>query len=500
MTTDFLHGVEVVELDRGSRPITFRRSSVIGLVGTAPNSESAAAASLLIGDEGDNNAISFTAATAGVEGNGISLYFNSLGASQTLAVSVSQARITVTLATDGDGVITSTADDVVTALGNDTAASALVTAANAGASTGVGLFPVTPVLQYLTGGEDEAFPTDTPTLLTGSSYEAERLGTDGTLLKAVQAIWDHDRAWIVVVRVAEGVDDDATKTNVIGSSTARSGIYALLDSEPNTSVQPKIIIAPEWSDDVSVASALDNVADDLWAIAVVEGPSTTDQAAITYRANFGSQRIYMVDPKVKVWDAETNAYEYRGASSYVAGVIAENDGDRGWHTSPSNRPMRSIVGTERGIDFDLSNSNARSNLLNEANVNTIVQQTGWRLWGNHTTAADPKWRFISVRRTADMLYQALIASHLWAVDRNITKTYVDDVIFGVKQFIAQQIKLDHIAGGDIWADEELNTPESLEAGRIYFNLDFQPYPPAERITFRASLNNQYLRNIFADAA
>ena len=36
MADKFLHGIEVVELDGGSRPIQTVTSSVIGLVGTAP--------------------------------------------------------------------------------------------------------------------------------------------------------------------------------------------------------------------------------------------------------------------------------------------------------------------------------------------------------------------------------------------------------------------------------------------------------------------------------
>ena len=37
----FLHGVEVVEIDSGARPIQTVRSSVVGLVGTAPEAEAA---------------------------------------------------------------------------------------------------------------------------------------------------------------------------------------------------------------------------------------------------------------------------------------------------------------------------------------------------------------------------------------------------------------------------------------------------------------------------
>ena len=39
MTTDYLHGIEVIELDSGSRPIRTVKSGVIGLVGTAPNAD-----------------------------------------------------------------------------------------------------------------------------------------------------------------------------------------------------------------------------------------------------------------------------------------------------------------------------------------------------------------------------------------------------------------------------------------------------------------------------
>lgn len=37
--TDFLHGVEVLEIDSGARTITTVKSSVIGIVGTAPNAD-----------------------------------------------------------------------------------------------------------------------------------------------------------------------------------------------------------------------------------------------------------------------------------------------------------------------------------------------------------------------------------------------------------------------------------------------------------------------------
>lgn len=39
MPEQFLHGVEVVEIDTGPRPIRTVRSSIIGLIGTAPDAD-----------------------------------------------------------------------------------------------------------------------------------------------------------------------------------------------------------------------------------------------------------------------------------------------------------------------------------------------------------------------------------------------------------------------------------------------------------------------------
>lgn len=598
---DFLHGVEVVEIQDGARPIFIQRSAVIGLIGTAPDSEDAVAATYQTGVADSNNDLVWTALAAGVPGNNIGVYFEALDYDQKLSVSVSQMIIKVSVATDSLGVITSTAEEIkqavlanadaaalvgLTYVGTQLAAARVAAGANITVATpgttidglsmvqndrillnaqtdatenglyvfdtdatplvraadmneaaeladavvpisggtyagytyrqtlpvvnvgtdqltfeqcGSGVVTVTYGYKYLEGGLDEAFPLNTPVLVPGRRIYAARLGLNGTLPKAIDGIFDHARTWVIIVRVAEGADDAETKSNVIGSPVAYTGIHAFLNAESVTQVAPRILIAPEWSDETEVATELDAVAQHLIAVAIIEGPNTTDLAALQYRQNFDSDRLYLIDPQVKVWDTELNAYRFEGASARAAGVFAENDLKNGWHTSPSNHAIRGLVGLKRPIDFDLSDPSTRSNLLNSGNVNTIIQKDGYRLWGNHTLASDPRWRFISVRRTADMIHEALVRSHLWAVDRNITKFYLEEITFSVQRFLDQQTRLDHIAGGHIWVDPEINTIESLASGRVYFDIEFTPYPPAERITFRSHLTNKYLADIFPDA-
>ncbi|MHB1418288.1 MAG: hypothetical protein ACYCX4_01685 [Bacillota bacterium] len=119
-----------------------------------------AEASGTTGVEGNNNGLTYTAREKGYHGNGIKIELkNPLGNNQALAVTVANNNITVSLATDAGGAITSTATLVAAAIAADATANALVAVTNTGASTGAGV--VTAQIIDLTGGADAAVPTKT---------------------------------------------------------------------------------------------------------------------------------------------------------------------------------------------------------------------------------------------------------------------------------------------------------------------------------------------------
>jgi hypothetical protein len=505
MTDKFLHGVEVIEIDTGPRPVRTVRSGVIGIVGTAPNAAGATAATLTTGRAAANTALAFTAANAGAAGNQISVNLVDPGAADTtLSVSVSGNAITVTLGTDAQGAITSTAGDVATAVSGDTDAAALVSVTNAADSDGTGTVKPTGAALFLTGGEDEPFPLNTPRLVAGSRGEAAKLGTTGTLPNAMDGIFDQIGAVVIVVRVEEGADEQATIANVVGGVNAGDGsfegVHALLGAESAVGFAPRILCAPGYTHQRdgaanAVVAELIGIAERLRAVIIADGPNTTDEAAIEYREDWGSDRVFVVDPWVKVFRGGVTTLE--PASPRVAGLIAKSDNDRGFWWSPSNQAINGIVGTARDVDFKLGDANSRANLLNEQEVATIIRQDGFRLWGNRSTAADPKWAFLSVRRTADIINESLQRAHLWAVDRNITKTYVEDVVEGVNAYLRTLQNLGAILGGECWPDPDLNTPANISQGKVYFNFDFTPPYPAEHITFRSQLVNDYIAEVFS---
>ncbi len=350
--------------------------------------------------------------------------------------------------------------------------------------------------------DNTVFPLNKPVLIVGSRREAAKLGATGTLPMAINGIFDQIGAMVIVMRVEAGEDEAETIANIIGGVDAQTGDYkgvqAFLSAESIVHAAPRILIAPGFTHQRPnnqanpVISSMLVIADRLRAVIIADGPNTNDQDAITWRNDFGHARVYVVDPWVKIF---TGHEEVVPPSPYVAGLIARSDNENGFWWSPSNQEIYGIVGAARPVDFTLGDANCRANFLNENEVTTIIHQEGYRLWGNRSCANDPKWAFLSVRRTADLINDSLLRAHLWAVDRNITRTYLDDVVESVNSYLAHLKALGAILGGQCYPDPELNTPANIAQGKVYFDFDFTPPYPAERIVFRSHLINDYIKEL-----
>ena len=324
------------------------------------------------------------------------------------------------------------------------------------------------------------FPLNTP-VIVATKKAAEKLGNEGTLLDSINGIFNQIGA-IVVVRVGSGVEYEE---DVI------DGLEAFLAAESTCFVKPKILIAPGFSSTKDVLTEMIVVAEKLKAIVVADNKNTTDVESVAYAKEFGSSRVYMVDPWVKVGDKTLPP------SPYVAGLIAKSDNENGFWRSPSNQEILGITGIARPIDFSFGDSSCSSNFLNENNVATIIHQNGYRLWGNRSTSSDSKWSFLSVRRTADMINESLLKAHLWAIDRNITRTYISDVCESVNAYLASLKSQGAILGGVCYAASayETNTKENILDGKIVFDFEFTPPYPAEHIVFRSYLTDDYIKEV-----
>ncbi|WP_334597283.1 phage tail sheath family protein [Pseudomonas alvandae] len=340
-------------------------------------------------------------------------------------------------------------------------------------------------------------------MITNEREAVAAFGPDSAMTKACQAIYTRAKAVIVACGVAK-LEDSAEQTSaIIGGVEAngkRTGLQALLDGKSRFNAQPRLLVTPKHSSTLAVGTALVALADKLRGLAILDGPNTTDEAVLAYAENFGAKRAFLVDPGVQYWDTTADATVDAPGSAWVAGLFAWTDSEYGFWASPSNKEFVGITGTTRPIEFLDGDETCRANLLNNANITTIIRDDGFRLWGNRTLSSDPKWAFVTRVRTMDIVMDAILYGHKWAVDRSVTATYIKDVTEGLQAFMRDLKAQGAIINFEVFADPELNTASQLEQGKVYWNIRFTDVPPAENPNFRVEVTNQWLTEVLDTAA
>lgn len=384
MPEQFLHGVEVVEITDGPRPIRTVKSSVIGLIGTAPK---------------------------GPVNTPVLIHGNRLLAAETFGSTDPADGFTIPPALDG---IFDQAGAMVVVIN---VLDAAVHAASEPPATftfdrrGRILLPhrcVTNVV--VTHGER---------ILEGQDY---RIDADAGLIERLPGgILPADTS--LTIGYDRPDPGAVTLSDMVGGVDAvmgnRTGVHALLDAQTTVKVTPRVFCAPGFThqrpDGAAnpVVAEMLGIAERLRAVIIGDGPNTTDAEAITWREDWGredwgSPRVYGVDPWAQVWNTARDTVITQPASARVAGLIARSDHERGFWWSPSNQVINGIIGTGRPVDFALGDPNSRANHLNAHEVATLIHEDGYRLWGNRSCSDDPKWAFLSVRRVADMLNESLL--------------------------------------------------------------------------------------------
>ncbi len=466
MPTQFLHGAEVIQIDDGIRPIQTVKTGVIGLIGTAPLA----------------NATTFPLNTP--------------------VLLAGQQRLAVDLGADG------TLKDSVDAIFDQVGATVVVIRVEADADPNVELSNIIGDSAAMTGVH--AFRTAAtevkvqPRILIAPGFTSLRpVGVSGITVtnggtgytEATVAITGGGGSGATATAtIVGGIITGITITNAGFGYTADPTVTITGDGTAATATSTTGAVANP------VVAELLGIAQRLRATIFADGPNSTDAEAITWAEDWGSDRVYPIDPYSMVWDTDTNSAVAQPTSARAAGVQAWLDANKGFWYSPSNKVLNGVVGVARPIDFALSDTNSISNLLNENQVATVIHEDGYRLWGNRTTATDPLWTFLSVRRTADAIYDSIERAQMWAMAKPYSAQLLRDIEGSVNAYLRTLSSLGALIGGRAWIDAELNTAVVLQAGQLYIDFDIEPPAPLERLTFRAHRNGDYYEELVAEVA
>ncbi|MCL2876649.1 MAG: phage tail sheath protein [Betaproteobacteria bacterium] len=351
----------------------------------------------------------------------------------------------------------------------------------------------------------EAFPLDTPKLITNVYSAIGKAGKTGTLARALDAIADQAAPIIVAVRVEEGQGSDpeeiaASQTsNVIGTVTPEgkyTGLQALLAAEAALGVKPRILGCPGL-DTVDVTAALVGIAQKLRAFVYAACHGDNIEDAFDFRQNFGQRELMLVYGDFKKWDTSTNQSDISMAVANALGLRAKIDEDIGWHKTLSNIAVNGVTGITKDIYWDLQDPNTDAGLLNAKEITALIRRDGFRFWGNRTCSDDPLFAFENYTRTAHVLADTIADAHMWAVDKPLTPTLVKDIIEGINAKFRELKSNGYIIDANSYYDVEINTNATLKDGKLYVDYDYTPVPPLENLTFRQRITDRYLLD-FAD--
>ena len=353
-----------------------------------------------------------------------------------------------------------------------------------------------------TNALNAAFPLNKPVLVSNILDAIDAAGTGGTLKGVLQAIADQARASVVVVRIAPGADAAATNTAVIGATVngVKTGMQALLTAETQLGVRPRIIGAPGL-DTLPVALALANVAATLRAMAYAAAIGATLDDLKAYRANFTARELMLIFPDFTAIDSSGSTVTSY-AVARALGMRALIDQTQGWNKTLSNVPVTGVNGLTQSVGFDIQSVDSDANLLNAAQITTMVRINGdLRFWGNRTCAApDSDFTFESATRTAQILADTMAAGLIWAIDKPLTPSLGRDIVEEINEKLRSLVRGGYLLGAVAYYDAGKNPVDQLKQGILQISYRYTPTPPLENLGLQQEITDDYLADFAALAA
>ena len=467
----YLHGVETQEVTNGTKPVNIVKSGVIGLVGIAPTGEK----NQIIMVNGERDAAQF-----GKQVPGFSI-------PQSLDAIFAQgagAVLVVNVFSEADHTTAVTAESKTVVDGK----------------LKLGFAPIGTVTVLDSEGVATSF-------VLGTDYSLDAYGNFKVLSNAIA------NATVLKFTYKKLNAAAITSSVVVGGydtgSNVRTGMSCFDLAMETFGINPKILIAPNYSSLSGVGTALASAANKFRGIFYIDAPvGTTVSGAIsgrgpsgTFNFNTSNKRGELLYPQHKKYDPSTDTNVNFPYSAFMAGVRANVDNTDGFWVSSSNKEIKGTAGAERALSSNVSDSNSDVNLLNAAGITTVLNNfgTGPRTWGNRN-ASFPTFtgpdNFTNIVRIYDVVTESLEQASFQFIDKPINQALIDCIRESGNSFMRVLIGRGAVLpGSKVIFDVNDNPDVELANGHLTFGIVFMGPTPAERITFKAFLDISLLASI-----
>jgi uncharacterized protein len=356
-----------------------------------------------------------------------------------------------------------------------------------------------------------ALTSNSTTFVEGTDYRLNRVrGTiiaiDGSSLAtaisttSANITASYTRAAPELVTVADaigGYDIESEKT---------TGLELAGSAFPAFRTIPTILIAPGFSEDLSVAAILaikTQAINGVFTAGIALADIPTDKVprytnAPKYKNdnNLVSENLYLCWGKIVFGDREIHM------STQVAGICSNVDRANGGipFASPSNKnlQMQKLIANGEEVSLGLD----QVNFLNANGIATALNfSNGWVLWGNRTACfpgvTDPKDTFLPYRRFMAWYGNRLILTWIQKIDFPLNLRQIQTILSSERININSLRSSGILLGGDINFKESENSLLSLMDGMIVFHIGLGFPPPNEAIEFLLEYDPSHLQALFA---
>ncbi len=263
----------------------------------------------------------------------------------------------------------------------------------------------------------------------------------------------------------------------------KSGLF-LFDTIPEIA----LVAAPGVTDPAAQDAILSHCEKNRFRFAVLDSPETLEKGIDSIPTPRDSILGAYYFPWIQMYDMVADQNVYAPPSGGLCGVYSRVDSTRGVHKAPANEIFRTAI----GLKYNLTD--AEQELLNPKGINCIREfpGKGIRVWGARTISSNPEWRYVNVRRLFCMVEQALQNGTNWVVFEPNTRDLWKKIVRNITAFLLNIWRSGALFGDTpeeafyVRCDDELNPPESIDAGYVVIELGLAPAKPAEFVVFRVS--------------
>lgn len=284
-----------------------------------------------------------------------------------------------------------------------------------------------------------------------------------------------------------------TEEDIIGAydmeTGKETGLELIRQIYPLFYFSPGLLLAPGWSHRPNVGAALQEKCTEINGVFRCECLLDLDTAAVRRYSECGAAKKQSgyTDPHAIVLWPEILKSQKHMAYSAVYGAMASyytaHNGD-----VPYVYPSNKLLGAEGAVLADgteVTLDQTQAAYLNGDGIVTVINDGGWRSWGNNTGCfpenSDPKDYRIGCRRMFSFVANYFIRQYQRRLDDAMNRRTIDDIVNSFNIWGNSLVSQGMCAGLRMEYDESENDNEELLNGHVKVKIYLAPYTPMEYI-------------------